>query len=203
MNINNNIIEIHNLKKYYGHYLVLNIKEFYFKYSVSYLLIGENGSGKSTLIKTILGLVRINQGTIKKNIQLIGYVPEMFPKISFISVYKFLYISLLDKTKSQDIKKYCESFKLDISKQVSKLSKGNLQKLVIIQSFINDPQFIILDEPFNGLDDVIRKEFIKQINDKRKKGTSFLITTHYPKYYDKVYDIILSINNGEISYEKL
>ena len=202
MNTNDNIIEIHHLKKYYSKNRILNIQEFYFKTGVSYLLIGENGSGKSTLIKTILGLVRISQGNIIKNIQIIGYVPEMFPKVSFISVYDFLYISLLDKKRSHDISMYCDIFKLDINKYVTKLSKGNLQKLIIIQSFINNPQFIILDEPFNGLDDSIRKKFIKVINDKRKKGTSFLITTHYPKYYDKVYDVILTINNGEISYEK-
>ncbi|MFA6842936.1 MAG: ABC transporter ATP-binding protein [Bacilli bacterium] len=202
MHTNDNIIEIHNLKKYYGQNIVLNIKNFYFKAGISYLLIGENGSGKSTLIKIILGLVKISQGTIIKNILVIGYVPEMFPRISFISVYEFLYISLLDKRKSQDINTYCDRFKLDINKYVSKLSKGNLQKLIIIQSFINNPAFIILDEPFNGLDDSIRKEFIKQINYKRRKGTSFLITTHYPKYYDEVYDVLLSLHNGEISYEK-
>ena len=133
------MIIVKGLKKYYNRNLVLDIDYFNFKEGKVYLLLGGNGSGKSTFIKSIIGLIKY-EGLIKKNCKCIGYVPERFPEISLIKVESFLDNLVMNKEKTirgEIIRQFSSFFELDIKKNLCDLSKGNLQKLMIIQALIN------------------------------------------------------------------
>ena len=91
------MIKISNLVKKYQKNEILNIKNFQFNKGKSYIIVGSNGSGKSTLIKCLLGINKINGGSIYLNSKNIGYVPERFYFPDFCTIEKFLINICLDK----------------------------------------------------------------------------------------------------------
>ena len=199
--MNTPIIEIHNLIKKYKKEEVLNIDTFSFMFGKKYLISGENGSGKSTLIKCIVGVINY-QGKIQINTKRIGYLPERFPEISLIRAKTFLDNLTIEENKtivSEIIDQFSDYFVLDVNKNISSLSKGNLQKVMIIQALINNANLLIFDEPLNGLDINNQNKFInllKMIDDGKK---TIIITTHYPKYYQDLYDYQIFIARGRIN----
>ena len=194
------MIEIINLKKQYGHNLVLDIDYFKFEKGKCYLLIGSNGSGKSTLIKTLLKVNLCDYGTIKINTTNIGYVPEKFYFPDFCSINNFLLsISSLYNLENNQlvINSYCERFSLNKNMKVSKLSKGMAQKVLIIQSLIHKASLFIFDEPINGLD----PEAIKDIRDtilrfNKERNVTFLIASHLLSELTKIATVYGIITNG-------
>lgn len=192
------MIIINGLKKYYNKNLVLEIDNFHFLKAKSYLLLGSNGSGKSTLIKCIIGLINY-QGNIKRNYSRIAYVPERFPEISLISTKSFLDNLMLDGEKSirgEIIGLFSNYFTLDTKKKICNLSKGNLQKFVIIQALINNADVFIFDEALNGLDKINQSKFIGLINLLRRCNKTIIITSHYEYYYHDCFDFKIVLKNG-------
>ncbi|ONK23492.1 hypothetical protein BLX87_10835 [Bacillus sp. VT-16-64] len=124
-------------------------------------ILGGNGTGKSTLLRLIAGIEQPSSGRIiysDKHIR-IGYVPERFPKHLRFTPREYLYymgkISGISKENLQErIEHYLQRFQLETlnNQRIMELSKGNIQKVGIIQAILNDPELIILDEPLSGLD---------------------------------------------------
>lgn len=119
-------------------------------------LIGPNGAGKSTLVKLILGLITPSFGKINKACNQIGYVPQKFvtPAILPLTVKDLLNFALpdrLDKNQRQTIFELLDIDKL-IKSQVATLSGGELQRVLLAKAFLDKPDFLVLDEPMQGLD---------------------------------------------------
>lgn len=194
------MIIINDLKKYYKNNLVLDINYFRFEKGKTYLLLGSNGSGKSTLVKSIIGLINY-QGEIIKNSKYIGYVPERFPEISLIKA-KTLFDNLtLEKQKTireEIIGQFSNFFDLNINKKICSLSKGNMQKVMIIQALINNADVFIFDEAMNGLDKLNQKKLIEIIKILKKSNKTIIITSHYPDFYNECYDYIITMSKGKI-----
>lgn len=198
------MIKVFNLIKTYKNNNVLNIDFFNFEKGKSYLLVGSNGSGKSTLLKCILGINNINNGKIEINTKNIGYIPERFYFPEFCSIEKFLnsILNIYNKMENNHlIYYYCQLFSLNETTFISKLSKGMMQKVLIIQSLIHDADLFIMDEPLNGLDNYSQKLFFRIIDDLKLNNKTIIIATHYPQFYNNNYDYILKIDNKEIIYE--
>ncbi|MCX8029717.1 MAG: ATP-binding cassette domain-containing protein [Brevinematales bacterium] len=179
-------------------------------------LLGPNGAGKTTLVKSILGLVKFDEGNIRvmgysvpEDLKLIkmfvGVVPQENNLDSDISVYENLLIygeifglkpkklkpiilSLLDELKMLD----------KMNENVENLSGGMKRKLIIARSLINDPKILILDEPTVGLDPEIRKSIWDKIIHLKEKGKTILLTTHYLDEAQALCDRIYIIDNGII-----
>ena len=201
------IIELRNITKVYNKHIVLNNLTYNFKRNMTYLLVGANGSGKSTLIKIILALVKPTIGTAKLNEERIGYVPEKgsFPEI--VQIDNFLEsIALIRNLHPSQIKDkinfYLSYWELDGSKRMDKLSKGMMQKVLIIQALIHSPNLYIFDEPINGLDFESQKKFFYCINDLKTKST-IIIATHFRDYYQNLANKIIYINNGGFDEESI
>lgn len=198
------MIEIKGLIKKYKNNLILDIPYFKFKSGCSYMVIGSNGSGKSTLIKCMLGINNIDCGHIGINTKNVGYVPEKYYFPDFCSVNKFLKCILelygLEINCLQ-IDHYCNIFNLDKYKSLNKLSKGMLQKTLIIQSLIHNSDLFIFDEPLNGLDTHSQLKFINIIEELKSKGKTIIITTHYPEFYQNKYDYTVRLSNRNLKYE--
>ena len=192
------MIKINNLEKVYKNKTVLKIKSMEFMRGNVYLLCGANGAGKSTLVKSILKIIDY-AGDIEINTKIIGFLPERFPEISYISTLTFLKCLKLDKNYER-IVELARYFDLDLKKSISSLSKGNLQKVMIIQTIMNDALLMIFDEPLNGLDLANQKKFIDLLKTLKNKRRCIIITTHYPSYYSNIADATIYLEQG-IIYE--
>lgn len=152
-------------------------------------LIGYNGSGKSTLIKCVLNHVDY-EGKIDVNSNKISYAPEKIVLPDYSTVYNFLKnIAEYKGIPNHLIDSYIEEYiiKFDLSehknKAIMKLSKGNRQKVNLVQALLGESDIYIFDEPLSGLDDTTKEVFIDEIKRLRKNSKLIVISTHYLKDY--------------------
>lgn len=119
-------------------------------------LIGPNGAGKSTLVKLILGFIKASQGQINRSCTHIGYVPQKFvvPTILPLQVKDLLSFALPHRLTSQQKQHLFQLLNIEslISSQVATLSGGELQRVLLAKALLDKPDFLVLDEPMQGLD---------------------------------------------------
>ncbi|MCX4365409.1 MAG: ABC transporter ATP-binding protein [Bacilli bacterium] len=208
----NNAIEIKNLTKRYDDLFSLGTINMTIPSGQIVGLIGENGAGKTTLIKSLLGIINRDSGTIKifnKDIDKyetlikedIGVVldgmffPEVLTGKDINAILKSSY-----KNWDEDLFfQYLKDFQIDANKKVNKLSKGMRKKLEIATSLAHHPKLLILDEPTSGLDPIVRKEvldiFLKFLSDEEH---TILISTHITSDLEHIADKIVFIDKGKI-----
>ncbi|MGI6710058.1 MAG: ATP-binding cassette domain-containing protein [Bacilli bacterium] len=191
------LIKLLNVTKKYKNRLIIKNSSFEIDSKTSYILIGENGTGKTTIIKIIIGLVNLTSGSIQKNSDNIGYLPDKCLLPNHITIKSFL--ELFHK-KNKLIETYLKEWGLyeHKDKKVNNLSKGMFQKLMIINMLLKEEELYILDEPLNGLDEISQKKFFSKIISLKKQKKSIIVATHFPKLYKKYFDRVLKIENGEI-----
>lgn len=176
-----------------------------------YGFLGPNGAGKTTTIRMIMNIIRQDCGTIsvlgesniEKVLDRIGYLPEERGLYRKMTVRKVLYyigsIKGMKKNKlASAIPLWLE--KMDLAewadKKVETLSRGMQQKLQFIATVINDPELLILDEPFSGLDP-INLDLLKEIMlGMRSTGKTVVFSTHMMEHAEKLCDYILLIDGG-------
>ncbi|MGM9902396.1 MAG: ATP-binding cassette domain-containing protein [Enterococcus sp.] len=172
--------------------------------------IGPNGSGKSMLFKAICGFINIHEGSIKVGEERVGEDVDFPTKtgiliehaglIPSMSGYENLYsLSLLTKTVSKaDVLELLQLVGLLENKdlKVSKYSLGMKQRLGIVQALMDDPSLVILDEPFNGLDNQGIELLLSIIEDLKKRGKLILLTSHRNEDLEKVCDKFYKVENG-------
>ena len=209
-----NILEVKNLKKYYGDIRGVENISLSLKEGEAYGFIGPNGAGKSTTIKTIMNLINKTSGSItingkendKNNLELkriIGYLPSEINLYSDLTVKEILnfHESFYDKDLTKRRNELVNLFKLDETKRIEDLSFGNLKKLGIILALMHEPKILILDEPTSGLDPIMQKEFYNILLEEKKKGTTILYSTHVLSEVSKICDRIGIIRDGKIIKE--
>lgn len=168
--------------------------------------------GKSTIFRMILDLIKPTSGEIKFDNKTIdnnllnkfGYLPEegsLLPHFSVIDICEY-YGSLKLMNKDEivaNLTDWLEEFNLInlLNEKVKKLSKGNRQKIQFIISVLHNPDFIILDEPFSGLDPVSVEELEKAILKLKNQGKTIIFSSHIMTHVENLCDEILLINKGE------
>ena len=215
------MIELQNItKSFKGDFLnkervILNNISFKVECGKIYGLLGNNGAGKSTLLKIIMKLTSPNKGKVvfeKKceAIKDISYSPEYSTFYSNLSAIEFLYfVGSIQGIKKKDIKErgFYWFSKLSLSPfinlKIKKFSHGMLKKLSFISSILNEPKFIILDEPFSGLD-LNSREVLKNILISFKKSDKgILLTSHLSSDIESLLDEIFYLKNGNIFNKNL
>ncbi|CAJ1229484.1 ABC transporter ATP-binding protein [Lactiplantibacillus xiangfangensis] len=174
-------------------------------------LIGQNGAGKSTTFHSILNFLAFD-GQITWNGQpltaddynQIGYLPEersLMPKLTITQ--QIVYLARLKNQPASitkpKIKEWMQRFavKGQPSDRIKKLSKGNQQKVQLICTLIHDPQLIILDEPFSGLDPV-NADLLKQaILDAKQRGATIIFSSHDMSNVEEICDALVMLRNGQ------
>ena len=212
--MNKSILEVKNLKKYYGDIRGVENVSLSLKEGEAYGFIGPNGAGKSTTIKSIMNLINITSGSItingkendKNDLELkkiIGYLPSEINLYSDLTVKEMLnfHESFYAKDLTKRRNELVNLFKLDESKRIEDLSFGNLKKLGIILALIHEPKILILDEPTSGLDPIMQKEFYNLLLEEKKKGTTILYSTHVLIEVSKICDRIGIIRDGKLIKE--
>jgi ABC-type multidrug transport system ATPase subunit len=146
------------------------------------LVSGDNGTGKTTLIQLVLGYTRPDVGCVESKKIRIGFLPEKVMLPMFIQVSEYLKtMSKIKKGKIDDA--LVHALKVPMLNGIHELSKGNMQKLAIVSTFIGNPELVILDEPFSGLDIESQGILSDYIQKKQAEGMSFMISTHKPEYF--------------------
>lgn len=177
--------------------------------------LGRNGAGKSTSFRILMDVFQEDSGSItmdgkdfKRSDYRIGYLPEergMYSK--FTVKEQLIYFAQLRGATKKDavesMNKWCEKFGIEkyLNQKLETLSKGNQQKVQITQAFINDPNILILDEPFSGLDPVNSKIFQDAITDYIREDRIIIFSSHQMSYIESICDDIALIDNGQIILE--
>lgn len=194
-----------NITKKYSKKVILNDINYTFEKNKCYMIVGANGSGKSTLIKIILDLIKPTSGHVLKDDYSIGYVPEKYHLAEFLTVETFLLMMGTLRCKEDEVIRKRIDYFLAFweieearNKKLNQLSKGMMQKIVLIQAMIHNPDILILDEALNGLDVEMQKKLINYISFEKSKGKIIIITSHYPKLYENAIDVYLEIKNGKL-----
>ena len=195
------MIKLENVTKVYGEEEVLKDITYTFEDGLIYLIKGHNGSGKSTLLKIILGLVKPTSGKLHKSSLKVGYIPEkgLFP--AFLRVDEFLYgLATLEDNHFplREVDLLIKEWNLDPKKKIINLSKGNQQKVLIVQALITRAKIFIFDEALSGLDKERQKQFVEAILKLKKDDTVIIISSHYDKYYLNVSDVVLELQEGNL-----
>ena len=210
-------ISIDKLSKSYGKKLVIDDIDISIKSGQIFALVGLNGQGKTSLIKSILDLCSVDSGTIKifdtiasdHNARSgISYLPEKFSPAKDIKAIEFLQFNQkLNSKKNLDIaivKKLCQQLALDfdlLNKKITSYSKGMVQKLGLIASFISDSKLLILDEPMSGLDPLARVNLRNVMQEYvADKNRTIIFTSHILADIEKICQDIAILHNGKIKY---
>ena len=174
-------------------------------------LLGPNGAGKSTTIRNIMGIMYPDEGTITfrngstKEIprNKIGYLPEergLYKNVKVMDI--LLYLAELKDYPLEHAKQraldYLKKFGLEGKDKVSveELSKGMGQKVQFIASILHEPELLILDEPFSGLDPVSQELFKEEIRSLAKNGTAILLSSHQMNLVEEMADRLFLIHRG-------
>lgn len=174
-------------------------------------LLGTNGAGKTTTIRMILGIITKDQGKINWNDQPVtrksvnfGYLPEergIYPKIKTCDqLAYFAKLKGMDQASAtESINHWAKRLKVEeyLNLPAEKLSKGNQQKIQFIAAILHDPDLIILDEPFSGLDPVNTELLKNVIIDLSKKGKYIIMSTHQMSVIEEFCTSVLILNRGK------
>jgi ABC-2 type transport system ATP-binding protein len=208
-----NILELHNLKKYYAAQKAVDDISFAIEQGSIFGLLGPNGAGKTTLLRMITGIFYPDSGDInfqgrkfepRNDIYKIGYMPEergLYKKMRIGE--QALYLAQLKGLSRQDamkkIKEWFVKFEMQTwwNKKVEDLSKGMSQKLQFVTTVLHEPPLLILDEPFSGLDPVNSNLIKDEIFNLAKKGTTIIFSTHRMEQVEEICDHIVLVNKGK------
>ena len=205
------ILEFINVEKSFGAKKVLKGVNFTAKSGVANGYLGRNGSGKTTSFRILLDIFKPDKGQIlldgkkldHKKVK-IGYLPEergMYDGVGLVDqlTYFGMLKGMKKKAAQTEAKKWLEYFDLKDDKQALKtLSKGNAQKIQIIQSVMNDPDILVFDEPFSGLDPVNVSKLKEIINNFIKRDKLVLFSSHQMPVVETYCEDIHILEKGEI-----
>lgn len=206
------LLSVNNVFKSFGDKQVLKGLSFSCESGKALGLLGRNGAGKTTMIRIIMGVFNADSGSITldgapmnaKNVK-IGYLPEergLYPKKKIMEqLIYFAALQGIDKqTAISNANRLFEKLQIEEYKNVrlDTLSKGNQQKVQLIATLIADPDIIILDEPFSGLDPVNAALLKDIVKDLIAKGKLVLFSSHQMNYIEEFCDDILILNGGQI-----
>lgn len=206
------MLEINNLTKKFGELTALNHVNFKVDQGELFGIIGQNGAGKSTLFRCIMDFYSQYDGEIiykgrkfsKLSLEKIGFLPEersLDPKRKVEDQIR--YFAKLNKMRNltdKKIKEWFEYFEIDgkLSNKIKELSKGNQQKVQLLCSLIYKPEFVILDEPFSGLDPYNIRLLQKIIKDVNKEGTTILFSSHNMENVESLCEKLIMLKKGNI-----
>ncbi|MGB4758734.1 MAG: ABC transporter ATP-binding protein [Candidatus Saccharimonadales bacterium] len=212
------VLQIKNLsKKYSGSKdFALSKLSLHINSGEVYGFLGSNGAGKSTTIRTLLGFLLPTSGTatilgmdivrnsvlVKKHVGFLSGDVALYGKAT--GKEQLDYLAKLQPPKDATYRKVLEKrFEAQLGKPAKDLSKGNRQKIGILQAFMHQPQVIILDEPTSGLDPLMQEAFYQTILENKARGAAIFMSSHNLGEAERICDRIGVIKNGKLVHEQM
>jgi len=206
------IVELDNVSKAYDQKIAVERLSFRIEPGTMFGLLGPNGSGKTSSIRMMIGITRPDSGSVslfgkpfdRESLKRVGYLPEergLYKKMHVLEQLSFFgQLHGLDaKTAEKRSLAWCERMQITeaIPKRAEELSKGMQQKIQFIAALLHEPELIIMDEPFSGLDPVNAQLLMDTLIELRKEGRAILFSTHRMDQVEKMCDAICVISGGK------
>lgn len=205
-------VELKNVRKAYGDFVAVDDLSFSIAPGTVFGLLGPNGAGKTTTIRMMIGIILPDSGEVRlfgepfrrQHLERIGYLPEergLYKKMKVLE--HLVLLGELHGLSAADAGRkavgWCERLEIAgwMEKRVEELSKGMQQKIQFIAALLHQPDFIIMDEPFTGLDPVNTALLKSVIMELKAAGKSVLFSTHQMEQVERMCDSILLINHGK------
>jgi ABC-2 type transport system ATP-binding protein len=207
------LLEVETVTKDFNRIKAVDALSFHIRRGEIFALLGPNGAGKTTAVRMLLGIIRPDSGFIRFRMNgqdvaqprppEIGYLPEDRGLYKELAVEKTLiYMGILRRMSRPDatraVREWLERVGLkDRAKdKLEALSKGNQQKVQFISAVLHRPAFVILDEPFSGLDPINQEILLGVIRQLRDSGTTVLLSAHQMNLVERLADRVLLMNRG-------
>ena len=207
------IVELENIRKVYDTKVAVEGLSLSIEPGTMFGLLGPNGSGKTSSIRMMIGITVPDSGTVRlfdqpfdrALLSRVGYLPEergLYKKMKVLDQLVFLG-QLHGLTRAAAAKRalsWCERMEITeaIPKKTEELSKGMQQKIQFIAALLHEPDLIIMDEPFSGLDPVNADLLMETLLELRKQGKTILFSTHRMDQVEKLCDAIALIYRGQL-----
>jgi len=199
------------LSKRYGETTALDSLDLELTRGEVFGLIGPNGAGKTTTMRLLLDIIRPSSGearvlgvdprsgaaSLRRHI---GYLPGELRLEGRIAARTALeqFADISGPVPAGTIDSLAERLGLDLSRRVGRLSKGNKQKLGIIQAFMHRPSFLVLDEPTSGLDPLVQQEFLSMVTEAAAAGQTVLLSSHVLREVERSADRVGGLYRGKL-----
>lgn len=207
----NHVIQFNAVTKRFGKTVAVDNVSYNVPAGVVFALLGDNGAGKTTSIKTMLGMVRPDSGSV--NIlgqhpvkdatalrQRIGFVPEQPSLYDWMTVDETGWFAA-GFHKEGYLQRYRESierFGIAPGKKIRELSKGMRAKVSLSLAIAHEPELLILDEPTSGLDPMVRREFLESMIERAATGQTVFLSSHQINEVERIADIVALMRQGKL-----
>jgi ABC-2 type transport system ATP-binding protein len=202
------------LSKRYGSHTALHGLDLTIEPGTVFGLIGPNGAGKTTTLRMLLDIIRPTGGTARvlgedprtggpALRRRIGFVPGELRLEGRVKGRALLnhFADISGPVAPGAIDALAERLGLDLSRQVRQLSKGNKQKLGLVQAFMHAPELLVLDEPTSGLDPLVQREFMAMVREARDNGQTVLLSSHVLSEIQQTADVVAVLSQGRVVAE--
>lgn len=180
-----------------------------------YGYLGPNGAGKSTTIRLLMNFIQptaghahiLGQDVVKESVPIkksVGYLPGEFAYYPSLTGQQFLnYMTDLRSPKRRSFStELAKRFNVPLNQKLNTLSKGNRQKIGVIQAFSAEPDVLILDEPTSGLDPLMQEEFFELVRESKQRGATTFFSSHNLSEVQKICDRAGFIREGRLIAEQ-
>lgn len=206
-----NRIEIQNLTKNYGKHRGVENVSFSVREGEIFGFLGPNGAGKSTTIRSMLGLIKYDQGHIRINgldakkdkekiLRDVGYMPSEAWFYSGMEVRDVLKFSadVRQTNCKEEAEKLCERLEINVKRKISELSLGNRKKVSIVCAMQHKPKLFVFDEPTSGLDPLMQNVFFELVKEYVDDGATCLLSTHVLSEVRNYCDRVAILKEGRL-----
>lgn len=209
--VNDIAIHTEGLAKHYGSLVALADLDLEVPTGVVFGFLGPNGAGKSTLIRLLVGLLKPTSGSARvlgHDIVAdrralhrdVGYLPGDFAADKDLTAQEYLrYLSnIRGNVDPAEVTALADRFGLTLDKPIGTLSHGNRQKVGIVQAFMHRPSLVLLDEPTQGLDPLMQREFFALLRATRDAGRTVFLSSHVLSEVQALADTVAIVRDGEL-----
>ncbi len=205
-------IQIKDLEKFYGKVHALRGVDLEVKRGEVYGFLGPNGAGKTTAIRCMLDLIRPQSGTLsvlglnpqeepEAIKELVGYLPgelHVDENMTARQVFRFFNRLRGNRSNWDFIEELSERLKLELKSPIKNFSKGNKQKVGVVQALMHKPELLLLDEPTSSLDPLMQQEVLRMLAEAQDNGATVFFSSHIISEVQAVADRVAIIREGKI-----